>query len=140
MSPSEPLFLHALVPGAIPYEIGDEIWQQSLADAMEAEAEAIADDAGADELEDSGEASRKQLRDEVIADMTAALTPHRRHLPRARRHPLRAHPLPGRPLNQRTRIGGPYERPRPTHLSSTSREAFTVARGWSGGDQGLRGR
>ena len=29
MSPSEPLILHVHVPGAEPYEIGDEIWQQS---------------------------------------------------------------------------------------------------------------
>ena len=74
MSPPEPLFLHALVPGAVPYEIGDEIWQQSLAEAIEAEAQTIADDAGADQLEDSSEASRNQLCDQVIADMTAALT------------------------------------------------------------------
>jgi len=63
MSPSEPLFLHALVPGALPYEIGDEIWQQSLAEAIETEAQTIADEAGADELEDGSEASRNQLRD-----------------------------------------------------------------------------
>ena len=69
----EPLFLHALAPGAIPYEIGDEIWQQSLAEAIEAEAQAIANDAGADQLEDATEASRNQLRDQVIADMTGAL-------------------------------------------------------------------
>ena len=74
MSPSEPLFLHVLVPGALPYEIGDEIWQQSLAEAIDAEAQTIADDAGADQLEDASEASRKQLRNQVIADMTAALT------------------------------------------------------------------
>ena len=73
MSPSEPLFLHVLVPGAEPYEIGDEIWQQSLAEAIAAEAQTIADDAGADLLEDASEASRNQLRDQVIADMTRAL-------------------------------------------------------------------
>ena len=73
MSPSEPLFLHVHVPGAEPYEIGDEIWQQSLDEAIAAEAQTIADDAGADLLEDYTEASRNQLRDQVIADMTRAL-------------------------------------------------------------------
>ena len=74
MSPSEPLILRVHLAGAEPYEIGDEIWQQSLAEAIAAEAQAMADDAGADELEDNTEASRNQLRQQVIADMTAALT------------------------------------------------------------------
>ena len=68
MSPSEPLILHVHVhvPGAEPYEIGEEIWQQSLA-------EAIADYASAGLLEDNTEASRDQLRGQVIADMTRVL-------------------------------------------------------------------
>ena len=73
MSPSEPLILHVHVPGAEPYEIGDEIWQQLLAEAITAEAQTIGDDAGADLLEDNTEASRNELRDQVIADMTRAL-------------------------------------------------------------------
>ena len=44
MSPADPLILRVHVPGAEPYEIGDEIWQQSLAEAITAEAHTIADD------------------------------------------------------------------------------------------------
>ena len=73
MSPSEPLILHVRVTGAEPYEIGEEIWQQSLAEAIAAEAQTVADNAGADLLEDNTEASRNELRDQVIADMTRAL-------------------------------------------------------------------
>jgi len=67
------LRVHVHVPGAEPYEIGEEIWQQSLAEAIASEAQTIAEDAGADLLEDNSEASRNQLRDQVIADMTRAL-------------------------------------------------------------------
>ena len=70
MSPADPLILRVHVPGAEPYEIGDEIWQQSLAEAITAEAQTIAADA--DLLEDGSEASRNQLRDQVTADMTRA--------------------------------------------------------------------
>jgi hypothetical protein len=73
MSPPEPLILHVHVAGAAPYEIGDEIWQHSLAEAIEAEARTIAADVGADVLEDSSEASRNELREQVIAEMTSAL-------------------------------------------------------------------
>ena len=73
MSPADGFFLHVHVPGAGSYELGDEIWQQSLAEAIEAEARTIADYASADLLEDNTEASRDQLRDQVIADMTRAL-------------------------------------------------------------------
>jgi hypothetical protein len=45
------LMLRVHVPGAEPDEIGDEIWQTSLAEAIAAEAEAIAENAGADLLE-----------------------------------------------------------------------------------------
>jgi hypothetical protein len=73
MSPAEPLILRVHVPGAESYEIGDEVWQHSLAEAIAAEARTIAEDAGADLLEDSSEASRNELREQVIADMTSAL-------------------------------------------------------------------
>ena len=73
MSPADPLILRVHVPGAEPYEIGDEIWQQSLAEAITAEAQTIADAGGADLLEDSSDASRNQLRDQAIADMTRVL-------------------------------------------------------------------
>ena len=73
MSPSDPLILRVHVPGVEPYEIGDEIWQHSLAEAIEAEARTMAEDVGADVLADSSEASRNELREQVIAEMTAAL-------------------------------------------------------------------
>ena len=57
MSPRNPLILHVHLPGAEPYEVGDEIWQQSLAEAIPAEAQIIADDAGADLLESGPEHS-----------------------------------------------------------------------------------
>jgi hypothetical protein len=73
MTRADLFFLHVHIPGAGSYEIGDEIWQPSLAEAIEAEARTIADYAGAELLEDDTEASRNQLRDQVIADMTSAL-------------------------------------------------------------------
>lgn len=51
MSPADRFFLHVHVPGAGSYELGDEILQQSLAEAIEAEARTIADYAGAELLE-----------------------------------------------------------------------------------------
>jgi len=45
------MVLNIHVPGATPYEIGDEIWQESLTDAIRAEAEIIAAYADADLLE-----------------------------------------------------------------------------------------
>jgi hypothetical protein len=73
MSPADRFFLHVHIRGAGSYEIGDEIWQASLAEAIEAEARTIADYARADLLEDSTEALGNQLRDQVIADMTRVL-------------------------------------------------------------------
>jgi hypothetical protein len=60
--------------GAEPYEIGPEIWQQPLADAIQAEAETIADYAGSDLLESPDQSHRDQLRDRIIAEMIDALT------------------------------------------------------------------
>lgn len=71
MSHGNPLILQ--VPGAEPYEIGDEIWQQSLPDAIRAEAQTIADYADTDLLRLTGHAGRIALRDQIIAEMTAAL-------------------------------------------------------------------
>jgi hypothetical protein len=67
------MVLNIHVPGAMPYEIGDEIWQESLADAIRAEAEIIAAYAGADLLESPDQAHRDALRDRLTVDMTAAL-------------------------------------------------------------------
>jgi hypothetical protein len=68
-----PLILHVHLDGAEPYELDDEVWQQSLADAIRAEAETIADYAGPDLLRLSGQADRAVVRNSVIAEMTAAL-------------------------------------------------------------------
>lgn len=46
MSDRKPLILHVHLAGAEPYQLGDEIWQQSLRDAIRAEAEMVADHAG----------------------------------------------------------------------------------------------
>jgi hypothetical protein len=67
------MILKIHVDGAHPYEIGDEIWHESLADAIFAEAEIIADYAGSDLPESPDQAHRGALRDRVIAEMTATL-------------------------------------------------------------------
>jgi hypothetical protein len=67
------MVLNIHVPGATPYEIGDEIWQESLTDAIRAEAEIIAAYAGADLLESPDQAHRDVLRNRLIVEMTAAL-------------------------------------------------------------------
>jgi hypothetical protein len=65
--------LNIHVPGATQYEIGDEIWQESLAHAIRAEAETIAADATTDLLESPDHRHRDALRDRLIVEMTAAL-------------------------------------------------------------------
>ncbi len=67
------MILKVHVPGAIPYAIGEEIWQQPLEDAIGAEAQTVADDAGSDLIESPDPADRDQLRARVIAEMTRAL-------------------------------------------------------------------
>jgi hypothetical protein len=73
MSHGNPLILQVQLAGAEPYELGDEIWQQSLADAIRAEAETIADYADPDLLPLPGQAGRVAVRDRIVAEMTAAL-------------------------------------------------------------------
>jgi hypothetical protein len=73
MSHSNPLILRVHLDGAGPYEIGDEIWHQPLADAIRAEAETIAGYAGSGLLPLPGRAGRVALRNHVIIEMTAAL-------------------------------------------------------------------
>ena len=73
MSHSIPLILQVHLDGAEPYEIGDEIWQQPLSDAIRAEAETIADYAGPGLLPLPGRAGRVALRNHVLIEMTAAL-------------------------------------------------------------------
>ena len=67
------LILRVGLPGVEPYEIGPEIWQVSLSDAIGDEADAIAYAATAELLDESAPAGRDRLRDRVIHEMTAAL-------------------------------------------------------------------
>ena len=67
------MILRVHVPGAHDYDIGDEIWQESLADAIAAEAETIARYAGSDLLESPDPAHRDALRDRLIDEMTSGL-------------------------------------------------------------------
>jgi hypothetical protein len=73
MSHSIPLILQVHLDGAEPYEIGDEIWQQPLADAIHAEADTIAEHAGPGLLPRPGRFGRVALRNRVTIEMTAAL-------------------------------------------------------------------
>jgi len=73
MSHSNPLILQVHLPGTEPYELGDEISQQPLADAIRSEAEIIAEHASSNLPRIPGQATRAALRDRVIAEMTAAL-------------------------------------------------------------------
>jgi hypothetical protein len=73
MSHRHPLILHLHLAGADPYQLGDEIWQQSLPDAIRTEAEIVADHAGPDLLPVPSPAARAALRDRINAEMTAAL-------------------------------------------------------------------
>jgi hypothetical protein len=59
--------------GAEPYEVGDEIWQESLLEAIRAEAERIAGYAGSDLLESPEQVHRDALRDRIVDEMTSAL-------------------------------------------------------------------
>jgi hypothetical protein len=67
------MILRVHVPGAHDYDVGDEIWQGSLADAIATEAETIAAYAGSDLLESPDQAHRDALRDRLIHEMTSAL-------------------------------------------------------------------
>jgi hypothetical protein len=73
MSYSDPLILQVHLDGAEPHEIGDEIWQQPLADVILAGAETIAGYACAGLLPLPGRAGRVALRNQVLIAMTAAL-------------------------------------------------------------------
>jgi hypothetical protein len=67
------MILKVHLDGAASYAVGDEIWHESLADAIHAEAETIAGCAGADLLESSDRPDRNALRDRIVGEMTAAL-------------------------------------------------------------------
>jgi len=59
--------------GAASYDVGDEIWQESLADAIRAEAETIAGYAGSDLLGSPDQAHRDAPRDRIVDEMRSAL-------------------------------------------------------------------
>ena len=67
------MILNIHLHGASSYDVGDEIWQQPLADAIATEAETIAHYAPADLCRSLGRADHDALRDRTIAEMTAAL-------------------------------------------------------------------
>jgi hypothetical protein len=67
------MILKVHLDGATSYGVGDEIWQESLAVAIHAEAETIASYGGSDLLQSSDQAQRNALRDRIVGEMTAAL-------------------------------------------------------------------
>ena len=67
------MILAVHLQGAPSYDIGDEIWQASLADAVRAEAEIIAGYAGPELLPSPDQAHRDALRERIVLDMTTAL-------------------------------------------------------------------
>jgi hypothetical protein len=64
------MILRVHLQGAASYDVGDEIWQVALSDAIQAQAESIVYSAGSDLL-DSGPT---QLRGRIIAEMSQALS------------------------------------------------------------------
>jgi hypothetical protein len=67
------MILKVHLDGAASHDVGAEIWQESLAEAIHAEAETIASHAGSDLLQSSDQAQRNALRDRIVGAMTAAL-------------------------------------------------------------------
>ena len=64
------MILKVHLDGAASYDVGDEIWQVALNDAVQAEAESIVYAAGSDLLE----SGPNQLRDRIVAEMSEALS------------------------------------------------------------------
>ena len=67
------MILRVHVESAQDNEIGDEIWQEPLAEAIAGEAQTIAGYAGSDLRESPDQAHRDALRDRLIVEMTKAL-------------------------------------------------------------------
>jgi hypothetical protein len=67
------MILKVHLEGAASYDVGHEIWQETLADAIHAEAETIAGYAGSELLESPDQAHRDALRDRLVDEMTVAL-------------------------------------------------------------------
>jgi hypothetical protein len=64
------MILKVHLDGAASYDVGDEIWQVALGDAIRAEAESIVYSAASDLLE----SGPNQLRDRIVAGMSEALS------------------------------------------------------------------
>jgi hypothetical protein len=64
------MILKAHLQGAASHDVGDEIWQVALSDALLAEAESIVYSAGSDLVE----AGHDQPRDRIVAEMSEALS------------------------------------------------------------------
>jgi hypothetical protein len=67
------MILTVHIQGAPSYDIGDEIWQASLADAIRAEADTIAGYAGPGLLPSPDQSHRDALQEQIVLDMTRAL-------------------------------------------------------------------
>jgi len=64
------MILEVHLEGAASYDVGDEIWQVTLSDAIRAEAECIVYSAGSDLLA----SGHDRLRDRIVAAMSEALS------------------------------------------------------------------
>jgi hypothetical protein len=64
------MILKVHLEGGASHDVGDEIWQETLGDAIRAEAESIVYTAGPDLLA----AGYNQLRDRIVAEMSGALS------------------------------------------------------------------
>lgn len=64
------MILKVHLQGAASYDVGNEIWQEALSDAIQAEAESIVYCGGSDLIE----SGHNQLRDRIIAEMCEALS------------------------------------------------------------------
>jgi hypothetical protein len=67
------MILKVHLDGAASRDVGDEIWQESLVDAIHGESETIASYARSALLQSSDQAQRNALRDRIVGEMTAAL-------------------------------------------------------------------
>ena len=67
------MILKVHLDGAASHDVGDEIWQESLADAIHVEAETIVSYAGSDLLQSPDQGQRNALRDRIVREMTSAL-------------------------------------------------------------------
>jgi hypothetical protein len=64
------MILKVHLEGATSYDVGDEIWQVALGDAIQAEAESVVYSAASDLLE----SGHNQLRDRIVVEMSDALS------------------------------------------------------------------